>query len=137
MCCRRSSVRTGEFMLERNVSNRLIGAEFLDMPHTKPGEAASPARIPRDLEGLIECPLLPVRDTVLFPRMVTPLVVGRDRSMKAVEAAELAQEPLIVAAHRNQESEDPLPEELYTVGVEVSIVRTLRMPDGTTSVLTQ
>ena len=124
-------------MLERNVSNRLIGAEFLDMPHAKPGEASSLGRIPRDLEGVIECPLLPVRDTVLFPRMVTPLVVGRDRSMKAVEVAELAHEPLVVAAQRDQEAEDPSPDDLFAIGTEIAIVRTLRMPDGTLSVLTQ
>ena len=124
-------------MLERNISNRLIGAEFIDMPHAKPGEAASLGRIPRDLEGLIECPLLPVRDTVLFPRMVTPLVVGRDRSMKAVEVAELAHEPLVVAAQRDQEAEDPSPDDLFAIGTEIAIVRTLRMPDGTLSVLTQ
>ena len=124
-------------MLDHDVRNWLIGAGFMDMPRRAPDAANVPKRVPRDLEGLIECPLLPVRDTVLFPRMVTPLLVGRDRSVRAVEAAELAQEPLIVLAQRNQESEDPSPEELYSIGCEVAIVRVLRMPDGTTSVLTQ
>jgi Lon protease-like protein len=124
-------------MLDRDVRNWLIGAGFMDVPRRALDPASVPQRVPRDLEGLIECPLLPVRDTVLFPRIVTPLLVGRDRSVRAVEAAELAQEPLIVAAQRDQESEDPLPKDLYAIGVEVSIVRTLRMPDGMTSVLTQ
>jgi len=89
------------------------------------------------LEGLNEYPLLPVRDTVLFPRMVMPLLVGRDRSMRAVEAAELAHEPLIVVAQRDQETEDPSPQDLFGIGVEVTIERTLRMPDGTMNVLVQ
>ncbi len=109
----------------------------MDVPHHKPGEVTSPARVPRDLEGLIECPLLPVRDTVLFPRMVTPLTVGRDRSMKAVEVAESGHEPLVVVAQRDQEAEDPSPNDLFTTGTEVAVMRTLRMPDGTVSVLTQ
>src|SRR5512136_167931 len=124
-------------MLDRDVRNWLIGAGFMDVPPRTPDAASVPKRIPRDLEGLIECPLLPVRDTVLFPRMVTPLVVGRDRSMKAVEVAELGHEPLVVVAQRDQEAEDPSPDDLFSIGTEITIVRTLRMPDGTLSVLTQ
>ncbi|HLF26999.1 MAG TPA: endopeptidase La [Anaerolineae bacterium] len=89
------------------------------------------------LEGMIELPLLPVRDTVLYPRLVSPLFVGRDRSMKAIEAAQVEGKNLLVVAQRDPEAEDPRPEDLYGVGCNVSIVRTLRMPDGTTSILTQ
>jgi ATP-dependent Lon protease len=123
-------------MLDYDVRNWLIGAGFMDVPqHIE--MASIPRRITRDAEGLLEAPLLPVRDTVLFPHMVTPLLVGRDRSVRAVEAAEQAKGPLIVAAQRDQETDDPPPDALYAIGTEVSVVRTLRMPDGTTSVLTQ
>ena len=124
-------------MLDHDVRNWLIGAGFMETPRRAPDAAAIPARIPRDLEGLIECPLLPVRDTVLFPRMVTPLMVGRDRSMKAVEVAEQEHGPLVVVAQRDQDVEDPSPQDVYAIGAEVTIARTLRLPDGTLSVLTQ
>jgi len=123
-------------MLDHDVRNWLISAGFMDVPRRAETDKA-PRRIPRDLEGLIEAPLLPVRDTVLFPHMVTPLLVGRDRSVQAAEAAEQTQGPLVVVAQRDQESEDPLPEAVYSIGTVVSVVRSLRMPDGTTSVLTQ
>jgi ATP-dependent Lon protease len=84
-----------------------------------------------------DLPLLPVRDTVLYPRMVTPLFVGRDRSLKAVEAATASDGALIVMAQKDMDVSDPLPRDLYTVGTEVLVGRTLRMPDGTTSILCQ
>ncbi len=96
-----------------------------------------PAMRPRTVDGTLEAPLLPVRETVLFPHMITPLFVGRDRSIKAIEAAQANNESLIVVTQRDPEMEDPRPEELYTIGTEVLIGRALRMPDGTTSVLTQ
>jgi len=124
-------------MLDHDVRNQLISAGFMDVPRRATETAGMPQRVPRDLEGLIEAPLLPLRDTVLFPHIVSPLLVGRDRSVQAVEAAEQAQGPLIVVAQRDQETEEPTPEVLYAIGTAVSIVRSLRMPDGTTSVLTQ
>jgi len=85
----------------------------------------------------LEYPLLPVRDTVVFPHMVTPLFVGRDRSIKAVEAAISDDSTLVVVAQRDPEIQDPAIEDLYTIGTEVVIGRTLRMPDGTISILGQ
>ncbi len=123
-------------MLDRLNQNNVLGASLIETSR-HPAEAESPARLVRDTEDLLECPLLPIRDTVLFPHIVTPLLVGRDRSIKAVEAADAAQGPLIVAAQRDQEAEDPLPEALYSIGTEVNLVRMLRLPDGTTSLLTQ
>ncbi|HID86605.1 MAG TPA: AAA family ATPase, partial [Anaerolineae bacterium] len=86
---------------------------------------------------LAERPLLPVRDTVLFPHMVTPLFVGRDRSVRAVEAAIASDDTLVVVAQKEAEIEDPTPDDLYIIGTEVVIGRMLRMPDGTSSVLAQ
>ncbi len=96
-----------------------------------------PAQRPRTVDGTLEAPVLPVRENVLFPHMITPLFVGRDRSIKAIEAAQASNESLIVVTQRDPELEDPRPEELHTIGTEVLIGRTLRMPDGSTSVLTQ
>jgi len=94
-----------------------------------------------DLEELtdevIEGPLLPLRDLVFYPRMVSPLIVGRDRSVEAVEVALERDEPLIVVAQRDPEVEDVGPEDLYPFGTDVIIGRMLRMPDGTLSLLAQ
>jgi ATP-dependent Lon protease len=80
-------------------------------------------------------PLLPLRDTVVFPRMIAPLVVGRDRSVKAVEAAVDGDRTLIVVTQRDAEVQEPGPDDLYTIGVAINVARVLRMPDGTTSIL--
>lgn len=88
-------------------------------------------------EAALEAAILPLRDTVVFPRMVTPLNVGRDKSLRAVEAAVQREEPLVVVTQRDEAVEDPAPEDLYTMGTLVSVARVLRMPDGTTSVLVQ
>ena len=87
--------------------------------------------LPEDL------PLLPLRDTVVFPQMMTPLVVGRDRSIKAVEAAFGADNLIVVVAQRDPEVQEPGPDDLHTIGVEMLLGRTLRMPDGTTNILGQ
>ncbi len=88
-------------------------------------------------EDIIECPVLPVRDTVIFPHMITPLFVVRERSVRAVNVASLEDLPLIVVTQRDSALDDPEPEDLYTMGTEVNVARMLRMPDGSTSVLVQ
>jgi len=84
-----------------------------------------------------DLPLLPLRDTVVFPHMMTPLAVGRDRSLNAVEAATGRDNLLVVVAQRDPEVQEPKLEDLYTIGVELAVGRILRMPDGTTNVLGQ
>jgi ATP-dependent Lon protease len=88
-------------------------------------------------EAEIELPLLPVRDTVVFPRMLTPLFVGRDRSMLSLEAALAEDSELIVVAQRNIDIEDPIVEDLYDYGTEVIVGRVLKMPDGSMNILVQ
>jgi ATP-dependent Lon protease len=80
-------------------------------------------------------PLVPLRDLVIFPHMVTPLFVGRDRSMRAVNQAYEGDGYLIVTAQRDSELSDPTPIDLYNIGTLVTIGRLLRLPDETTSVL--
>jgi len=72
--------------------------------------------------GVMEYPLLPIRDTVMFPYMVTPLFVGRDRSVRAVEAASNQKDDvIIVVSQKDSELLEPAEEDLYRVGTEVSI----------------
>jgi ATP-dependent Lon protease len=88
-----------------------------------------------DLPG--DRPVLPLRDTVVFPHMVTPLAVGRDRSIKAVEAAIELNRLLVVVAQRDTDIQEPGIDDLYTMGVELVVGRILRLPDGTTNILGQ
>jgi ATP-dependent Lon protease len=90
-----------------------------------------------DEDGVREYPFLPLRDLVLFPQMVMPLFVGRDRSLAAVRAAEANGEQLIVAAQRDSNIHHPGAEDIYDVGTIVTVGRKLRMPDNTTSILAQ
>jgi ATP-dependent Lon protease len=88
-------------------------------------------------DAIVECPLVPLRDMILFPQMVMPLFVGRDRSLAAVQAAVAHGEHLIVAAQRDSEVHHPQEGDIFDIGTEVAIGRTLRMPDNTTSLLAQ
>ncbi len=90
-----------------------------------------------DSEAKDNYPLLPLRDSVVFPQMMTPIAVGRDRSIKAVEAAIASDHVLVVVTQRDAEIQDPGPDDLYPIGVEMVIGRILRMPDGTTNILGQ
>jgi ATP-dependent Lon protease len=88
-------------------------------------------------DGIIECPFLALRDVVLYPQMVMPLFVGRDRSLASVKAAMSNQENLIVAAQKDPDLQDPLFDDIYPLGTEIVMGRTLRLPDDTVSVLAQ
>ncbi len=90
-----------------------------------------------ELLNLPELPLVPVRDTVLFPHIMNPLVVGRDRSIRAVESAMASNQHIVVFTQRDPEVADPGLDDLYSIGTEMTIGRMLRMPDGTTSVIGQ
>src|SRR5947209_6738602 len=84
---------------------------------------------------ILNLPLLPIRNTVLLPNLVTPLIVGRDQSIKAIEEALNKDRILFVVTQLNEELEDPGQDDVYIIGVEGMVDRVLKMPDGTTSVL--
>ncbi len=90
-----------------------------------------------DSSGLIEVALIPLRDLILYPNMVTPLFVGRDRSLAAISAAQSKGQTIIGVGQRDPNQPDPRPEDLFEYGTEMALGRLLRMPDGTTSVLAQ
>ncbi|BCR06868.1 Lon protease [Desulfuromonas versatilis] len=82
-------------------------------------------------------PLLPVRDVVIFPYMIIPLFVGREKSIAAVDAA-LAKDRLIfLATQKEMAQEEPEPEDIYRVGTVAMIMRMLKLPDGRVKVLVQ
>jgi ATP-dependent Lon protease len=86
-------------------------------------------------EDILNLPLLPIRNSVLLPNMLVPLLIGRDQSIKAVEEAMSKDHALFVVTQANESVEEPAPDDLYKVGVEGIVDRTLKMPDGTTSIL--
>ncbi len=90
-----------------------------------------------DKSGLIEAVLIPLRELVIYPNMVTPLFVGRDKSLAAITAAQVNEETVIGVGQIDSSLPDPQPEDLYTLGTEMALGRLMRMPDGSTSVLAQ
>jgi ATP-dependent Lon protease len=87
--------------------------------------------------GWIECAVLPLRDVVLYPNMVTPLFISQDTTLQAVEAAARGGRTMIAVTQLDPEAETPGPGDFYTVGTEVAVGRLMHIPDGSTSVLTQ
>lgn len=85
----------------------------------------------------IELPILAVRDTVLFPHMVAPLFVARDRSLRALDEAMARDRTIVVIAQKDPSQQEITPEDLHAIGTEASIGRILKMPDGTVSILVQ
>ena len=84
-----------------------------------------------------ELPVLPLRNTVLFPGVVIPITVGRDKSIKAVKAAHSKDKVIAVVAQKDVNVEEPEPEDLHGVGTAARIVKMLKMPDGSTTVIIQ
>ncbi len=82
-------------------------------------------------------PVLPLRDVVVYPNMVIPLFVGRERSMKALDMAMESDKQILLLAQKSPETDDPLAEDLYTTGTMASIIQLLKLPDGTIKVLVE
>lgn len=82
-------------------------------------------------------PLMPLRDIVLFPGMVAPLVVGRKKSIKALESAMESRSLIFLVTQKESGVDDPAPEHLYKVGTLASVMQLLRLPDGTIKALVE
>ena len=85
----------------------------------------------------IELPVLPVRDSVAYPQMLTPLFVGRDRSVLALETSLGDDSEMIVVAQRNTDVDEPDIDDLYDIGTHVIVGRMLKLPDGSMNILVQ
>ena len=82
-------------------------------------------------------PLLPLRDIIVFPHMVVPLFVGRQKSIRALEDAMAGQKLILLAAQRDAKTNDPAEQDIYEVGTLGAVVQLLRLPDGTVKVLVE
>ncbi len=84
-----------------------------------------------------QLPILPVRNTVLFPGVVLPITAGRDKSIKLIRDAYQGNKTIGVVAQKDAETEDPKAEDLHTVGTVARIIKILQMPDGNTTAIIQ
>ncbi len=82
-------------------------------------------------------PMMPVRDVVIFPHMMTPFVVGRESSVRALEEALATDKKIFLATQHDATVDEPRPDEIYQVGTIVNIVQSLRLPDGNIKVLVE
>ena len=89
------------------------------------------------LEPQVRYPMLPLRDVVVFPHMVIPLFVGREKSIKALDHAMESGKQIFLAAQHDAADDDPSPEHIYEVGTVANILQLLKLPDGTVKVLVE
>lgn len=90
-----------------------------------------------DAAVVLNLPVLPLRDVVIYPHMVIPLFVGREKSIKALEAAMVENKRIFLVAQRKSADDDPAPQELFSVGTISSVLQLLKLPDGTVKVLVE
>jgi ATP-dependent Lon protease len=111
--------------------------EFGDALHRRTEELYSIPDALADEDGLIECPVLPLRDLVIFPRMVSPIFVGRESSLLAIEETQDNEETMVALIQRDPDKDNPSTEDFFPIGIEIAVGRLLSMPDGSSSALVQ
>ena len=82
-------------------------------------------------------PLLPLRDIVIFPSMVVPLFVGREKSIKALQEAMKTDKSIVLVTQKNSETDDPTSKDLFQYGCLSKVLQLLKLPDGTVKVLVE
>ena len=82
-------------------------------------------------------PLLPLRDIVIFPSMVVPLFVGREKSIKALQEVMKSDKSIVLVTQKNSEVDDPLSKDLFQYGCLSKVLQLLKLPDGTVKVLVE
>ena len=82
-------------------------------------------------------PVLPLRDVVVYPHMVIPLFVGREKSINALDTAMQDEKKILLVAQKNAEIDDPAIEDIHEIGTMSTILQLLKLPDGTVKVLVE
>lgn len=106
-------------------------AEFIPLITAEEEENVNKQEFPKNL------PILPLRNNVLFPGVVIPITVGRDKSIKLIQEANKGDKIIGVVSQKNQDEETPGFEDLHTIGTVAQIIRLLKMPDGSSTVIIQ
>ena len=96
-----------------------------------------PTRTQTPSDELAEFPVLPLRDVVVFPHMVIPLFVGREKSVLALETAMAGSKKILLVAQRSPDVDEPVAGDLYSIGTIASVLQLLKLPDGTIKVLVE
>ncbi|MCW4232907.1 MAG: LON peptidase substrate-binding domain-containing protein, partial [Candidatus Thiodiazotropha taylori] len=89
----------------------------------------------RDTANIV--PVLPLRDVVVYPHMVIPLFVGRDKSIQALDSAMQSNKQILLAAQKSADVDDPDIDDMYAIGTLANILQLLKLPDGTVKVLVE
>src|SRR5205814_5480713 len=92
---------------------------------------------PKGKTGVRTVPLLPLRDIIVFPHMVVPLFVGREKSIAALEEAMAHDKDILLAAQKKAKTNEPVPDDIFQIGTLGTILQLLRLPDGTVKVLVE
>ncbi|HLB06480.1 MAG TPA: endopeptidase La [Alphaproteobacteria bacterium] len=90
-----------------------------------------------EIPGVPAYPVLPLRDIVVFPHMIVPLFVGREKSVRALEAVMKEDKQILLLAQKNAAQDDPSPGDIHTVGTIGTVLQLLKLPDGTVKVLVE
>ena len=106
-------------------------ADLIPLMSTEDEEALENEALPEIV------PILPLRNTVLFPGVVIPITAGRDKSIKLIKDANNADKVIGVVAQQNKEIENPGAKDIYSMGTVAQILRVLKMPDGNTTIIIQ
>ncbi len=122
------SPKNNEFFIATPIDE---DTDFIPLISEEDEESLNLTQIPESL------PILPLRNTVLFPGVIIPISVGRDKSMRLVRDYYHKTKIIGTLTQKDPNLEDPLPEQLYKIGTIASILRILEMPDGSTSVIIQ
>ena len=104
--------------------------EFGEAMHGRTEELYSIQDASLDTDGLIECPVVTLRDMVVYPHMVSPVFVGREPILLAIEEAQIEEQTVIAVNQQNPEDDHPDIKDYLPIGVEMAVGRLLNMPDG-------
>lgn len=127
------TVRKNEIMRELLALTDIMDAEteFFPLLSTEDEEKINAEEVPDDL------PILPLRNTVLFPGVVIPITVGRDKSITLIREAYKGKKTIGVVAQKNADIEDPTADDLHKIGTVARLIKILQMPDGNTTAIIQ
>ncbi len=123
--------------------NNILSFDSLSLQELDHESDLIPLLTPEDEEEMINeelpnsLPILPLRNTVLFPGVVIPISAGRDKSIKLINEANAGNKIIGVVAQKNEADEDPTKNDIYPVGTVAKILRVLKMPDGNITVILQ
>ena len=123
-------------MLEKDLATRLLMSDF-DSDNLEIVPIGSPEGIDDDYELPANLPILPVRNTVLFPGMVIPVTVGRQKSIRLVKKAYKGNRIIGVVAQLNQQKDEPTADDLYRLGTVAYIIKMITLPDGNITIIIQ